>query len=346
MKRSICTLKILFVFSLFLQSFLIHSNEGKDNIKREYFYFNLQTAYYPPHALGTTGSFFSPSFFSPQIKPVAPNNQISPSSWGSVKLISYLGYYKFIKVLDNPDSLLFQGNGIDLDLNIGLSPVLALLKGSISLTPIAFVNLYTAVEVGLGWKGFGFKGIGVHIGNGDYSKSTEFYSEITMGGRLQFDLNAVLGGEWTHIITVLGSSILHINNAHAISGQLWIYKSDEGKTINGFTINPYALLAYKMPLSLNTIGFLYEGKTYIGDARSVSTISNKGWGSDFFYHNISFVTKFEITSHLSLDMQLKLSTKPMYTEDTIGMSDILKRTITNNSYMHYDSIGFSLTYKI
>ncbi|AHH12437.1 Hypothetical protein BHO_0073600 [Borrelia hermsii YBT] len=334
----------LFIVLIFLQTVLIYSKENQD--KMEYFYVNFQTAYYPPHALGTRESKFSPSFITPQFKSVAPEKQISPSSWGSVKLISYLGYYKFFKLLDNPDSPLLQNNGIDIDLNIGLSPVVALLKGKISFTPVAFINLYTGIELGIGWQGFGFKGIGVHIGNGQYSSNTEFYSEITMGGRLQFDLNALIDGDWTHVITVVGNNILHINNPHANDNQLWKYKSDGGKNINGFTINPYALLAYKMPIPLNIIGFLYEGQTYIEHARNVSTAQNKGWGSDFFYHNFSLISKVEIIENLTLDMQFKFSTAPIYTANTMGMADISKRISTNNSYIYYDSIGFSLTYKI
>ncbi len=344
MKARIYMMKKLFTVLIFLQTISIFSNENQD--KGEYFYTNFQMAYYPPHALGSSESKFSPSFITPQFKSVAPNEQISPSSWGSVKLISYLGYYKFFKLLNNPDSPLLQNNGMDVDLNIGLSPVVALLKGQISVTPIAFINLYTGIELGIGWQGFGFKGIGVHIGNGQYSSNTEFYSEITMGGRLQFDMNAVIDGDWTHVIAVVGNNILHINNPHADNNQLWKYKADEGKNINGFTIRPYALLAYKMPLHLSIIGLLYEGQTYIGHARNVSTTQNKGWGSDFFSHNLSLISKVEIIENLTLDIQFKFSTAPIYTENTMGMADITKRISTNNSYIYYDSIGFSLTYKI
>ncbi|AAX17746.1 hypothetical protein BT0418 [Borrelia turicatae 91E135] len=346
MEERIYMIKKLFMVLIFLQTILIYSKENQDEMG--YFYVNSQMAYYPSHALGTSGSKFSPSFISPQFKSVSPNNQISPSSWGSIKLISNLGYYKFFKILKNPDphSLLLQNTGIDVDFKIGLSPVVALLKGNIGFTPIAFINLYTGIEIGIGWQGFGFKGIGIHVGNGRYSSKPELYSEVTMGGRLQFDLNAVFGGDWTHIITVVGNNILHIKNPHAKDNQLWKYKADEGKNINGFTINPYALLAYKMPIPLNIIGLLYEGQTYIGHARNVSTTQNQGWGSDFFYHNFSLISKIEIIENLTLDMQFKFSTAPIYTVNTMGMADISKRISTNNSYIYYDSIGFSLTYKI
>ncbi|AHH08392.1 hypothetical protein baBA2_000402 [Borrelia anserina] len=337
-------IKKLFMTLLFLQTMIIYSKENQD--KTEYFYINFQAAYYPPHALGTGESKFSPSFISPQFQSVAPNKQISPNSWGSIKLVSYLGYYHFFELLNNPDSPLLKNNGIDIDCHIGISPVVALLKGKISFTPIAFINLYTGVEFGIGWEGFGFKGIGVHIGNGQYSRNPEFYSETIIGGRLQFDLNAVLDGDWTHIIAVAGNNILYINNPHADDNQLWKYKADEGKNVNGFKITPYALLAYKMPLPLNTIGLLYEGQTYIGHARYISTIQNKGWGSNFFYHNISLISKVEIKENLTLDMQFKFSTAPMYTANTLGMADVSKRISANNSYIYYDSIGFSLTYKI
>ncbi|WP_024653859.1 hypothetical protein [Borrelia persica] len=340
-------LRKLFTILILLKATLGYSKEEseKKQDKTEYFYINIQMAYYPPNALGTLDSKFSPSFITPKFESVAPNKQIESSSWGSAQLISYFGYHKFFKLADNPDSPLLQNNGIDIDACFGLAPVIALLQGKVSFTPIAFVNLYTGIEFGMGWQGFGFKGVGVHLGNGEYSTSPEFYSEIMMGGRLQFDLNAILDGEWTHIITVAGNNFTYRNNPHAHSNQLWKYKADEGKNVNGLITSPYALLAYKMPIPLNLIGFLYEGQTYIGNARGISTTKNKGWGSDFFYHNLSFVAKIQIIENLTLDMLLKFSTAPVYTANTIGLADITKRIITNNSYIYYDSIGFSLTYK-
>ncbi len=127
--------------------------------------------------------------------------------------------------------------------------------------------------------------------------------------------------------------------------QLWKYKADDGKNINGILIKPYALLAYKMPIPLNTIGILYEGKTQIGKERNISSWKNKGWGSDIFYHNISIVANFEIIKPLTLGLQFKLSTNPTYTSNTAGLADISKRIATGNSYFYYDSIGMSITYK-
>ncbi len=197
----------------------------------------------------------------------------------------------------------------------------------------------------MGWEAFGFKGIGVHIENGKYSNTPEFYSEITIGGRFQFDLNAIFQGDWTHIITVIGNDFTYLINPHANKDQLWKYKADDGKNINGMLIKPYALLAYKMPIPLNTIGLLYEGKTQIGKERNISSWKNKGWGSDIFYHNISIVANFEITKPLTIGLKLKLSTNPTYTSNTAGLADISKRIATGNSYFYYDSIGISVTHK-
>ncbi len=80
-----------------------------------------------------------------------------------------------------------------------------------------------------------------------------------------------------------------------------------------------------MPIPLNTIGILYEGKTQIGKERNISSWKNKGWGSDIFYHNISIVANFEIIKPLTLGLQFKLSTNPTYTSNTAGLADISKR---------------------
>ncbi|ACH93362.1 hypothetical protein [Borrelia duttonii] len=321
------------------------NSETKQNQTR-YFYIDFQTAYYPPHALGTSNSKFSPSFITPKFTSTDPSKQIEPSSWGSAKLISHFGGHKFIPLQNNFDSIFFKNNGIDLDVNIGLSPILALSHAKIGITPIAFLNIYTESEFGIGWEAFGFKGIGVHLGNGKYSSKPEFYYEFTTGGRLQFDLNSIIDGEWTHVITVVGNNMKLRYNPHAKNNQLWKYKADEGKNINGTIINPYALLAYQMPMPLNLVGFLYEGQTYIGNARYVSTMQDKGWGSDFFYHNFSLIAKIQVIENLTLDVLFKFSTAPSYTEDTVGLADITKKVSTNNSYVYYDSIGLSLTYKI
>ncbi|BCR21845.1 hypothetical protein [Borrelia sp. HM] len=348
MKVKTYILKKSLIVLMLLQAVSIYSTKKQDDMS--YFYIDFQSAYYPPNALGTYcggESKFSPSFITPQFESVIPEEQISPSFWGAIKTISHLGYNTSFKLFNDPNSLLFKDNKVTMDFKIGLSPVTALLKGKIYFTPIAFINLYAGIELGLGWQAFGFKGTGVHIGDGQYSKNVEFYTEITVGGgRLQFDLNAIFDGDWTHIITVIGNDVMYINNPQANYNQLWKHNADEGKNINGFIILPYAALIYKMPLfSFNMIGLLYEGKTYIGYARKISTIQNKGWGSDFFYHNLSFVTKFKIIENLDLDLLLKFSTAPIYTADTNGISDISKRIATGNSYIYYDSIGLSLNYK-
>ncbi|WKC79811.1 hypothetical protein [Borreliella tanukii] len=331
---------------LFLQVKIILAQDQQDlKFDDKYFYFTFQSAYYPPHELGTNGSKFSQSFKYPNFQNIEPSLKIPANYWGGIKLISYVGYYKNFKALNNPNSIFFKNNGIDVDLNIGLSPVSISFKSMLSFTPIAFLNLYASNEIGIGWEAFGFKGIGVHIKNGKYSNTIEFYSEIIIGGRLQFDLNAIFQGEWTHIITVIGNDFTYLINPHANKDQLWKYKADDGKNINGMLIKPYALLAYKMPIPLNTIGLLYEGKTQIGKERNTSSWKNKGWGSDIFYHNISIITNFEIVKPLTIGLQLKLSTNPTYTNNTAGLADISKRIATSNSYFYYDSIGISITYK-
>lgn len=99
-----------------------------------------------------------------------------------------------------------KGNNVNFSCALEISPVTFASQFGISFTPIAFLNFSTSAKVGTGWEFIGIQGHGNYIssetGFMPYASLNNLYYEYKLSGLFQFDLAAIVPGDWNHVVTM------------------------------------------------------------------------------------------------------------------------------------------------
>ena len=220
---------------------------------------------------------------------------------------------------------LTSGNNLKTSLTFEAAPVFIAGIGQFVWTPIAFLEISGGGQAGSGWNlpvGYGI-GLNVPIGSegsGPGPKG-ERESEIDAkpfdglqwklwaGGAFQFDLAAVVPGEWNHVQFRAYSEMKYWAYTRAGKGDSWIIQSDDGDNMNGWVWSASFVLGYAMPLSpvLNFVGFMAEAD------RNLYDITKKAdWGGNMGRWIFSGLFNFDIVPGLSAMMAIQMRTRPNY----------------------------------
>ena len=137
-------------------------------------------------------------------------------------------------------------------------------------TPIAFLEVAGGARLGSGWNMPLGNGIGLNLpveGSG-YPRKAEIDGSAFDGlqwsawggGAFQFDLAALLPGDWNHVVLRLYDELRYSAYTRAGAGDSWILEGDVGENRNGLLWRGEAILGYQMPLSpaLNMIALMAE----------------------------------------------------------------------------------------
>ena len=217
---------------------------------------------------------------------------------------------------------LVSGNNLKTSLIADLTPVSFNGAASLTLTPIAFLELAGGAKAGSGWKinlfGGDIHGVGVNtpIGTrnpGDPPRYSEIIGEALggviwsywAGGALQFDLAAIFPGDWNHVLFRTYHEARYSAYTEAKNGESWIFESDFAENRNGWTYNASYVLAYQMPLSpyMNLVGIMAELK------QNLYNVPNKSyWGDDIGYWILSALLNFSITPEFNTTVAVQFHT--------------------------------------
>jgi hypothetical protein len=180
------------------------------------------------------------------------------------------------------------GNNINLTLGANVSPVSFNLMTGAVWTPAAFFNLSLGARAGSGWNyplfGSQMKGMGLYrYTNG--KKTPEGVEGAGMDGivwnvhagtALQFDLAAVLPGDWNHAVMRVYNEINYKNYTGAQDGEPWYYENDDGISQNSFSYYFSALLGYQMPLFIDLAGVMFELSEPLHNPDTGESLTNRG----------------------------------------------------------------------
>lgn len=189
---------------------------------------------------------------------------------------------------DNP---LTQGNTLNFDVGLEVTPVSVMPRAKLSFSPIAFLVFSAGVDVGTGWDcGNLFVG-GMSVWNktitpqaekdqyyyekvGDYSKQQVNYNpslpfqnmffEPWFQATFQFDVAALMPEsqkKWMHICLLASYQIKYTGLAGAAEDDIWKWQLT-GDKVNGWNHYVSVLLGYQMPLVLQTVGLMFEYEQY------------------------------------------------------------------------------------
>lgn len=208
-----------------------------------------------------------------------------------------------------------RGNNVTFKLGAELTPITLEGKFDVVWTPLAFLELYGGASIGSGWSLKHLHGLAINMNKSGKSEAVPvnfkqaFYT-ANFGGALQFDLGAIIPGDWTHIVFRIDQYAFYrgITGANALDS--WIFQADEGKNRNGFIYCGTYLLGYQMPIPLNLIALRVETqKTFykVLDGRKKSD-----WGEDRYSVVFGPVLSFKVTDSLTILLIAQLKTVHQY----------------------------------
>lgn len=224
------------------------------------------------------------------------------------------------------DHFLFSGNNLTTNLTFNASPLSMNAVAEAVLTPIALAQIKAGAQGGSGWNipGLG-NGLAVNHRRTDGARSFNDRTgspfeglvwKVYGGGILQFDLAAVLPGDWNHLLFQIYQEVNYRANTAAAPGQLWEYEAEGGLLRNGLNYYASYVIGYQMPASrfLNLIGFMGEMELKLRDGLDYDAASRSDSGYDTPEWRLSALYNAGITEKLNLTFILQLRTVPHYTE--------------------------------
>ena len=189
----------------------------------------------------------------------------------------------------------------------------------LTLTPIAFAQVKAGGSIGTGWNcpilNIAPNAWGLNKPEADGSgfiTGEPFEAAIWAlygGAVLQFDLGAVIPGDWTHVLFQTYHQINYRANTLAGDDDSWSHENDGGENRNGFNYYGSYVLGYQMPASpvLKTIAIMAEMK------QKLYAEPDNSYGDELPWWLFSGIANFEISpwfsfaaiTQLSLDRNFK-----------------------------------------
>ncbi|MDA3901795.1 MAG: hypothetical protein PF637_14890 [Spirochaetes bacterium] len=205
----------------------------------------------------------------------------------------------------------------DLKVKGSVSPVTVKAESEAVWTPVPFLQLVAAGSAGTGWNIDLADGLRINepdgeTGNrlvGDNCDGVVYGAGL--GGAFQFDLAAIMPGEWNHLLFRTYHSCFYQGLTSADNDQSWMYENDEGENRNGLNYYANYFIGYKMPVKLSMIGVLFES-----DLRLYDTKNGSDWGDDLVRWTISPLVSFDFTEKLSGTCLVQFRTERNYIEGT------------------------------
>ena len=311
----------------------------------------FEGAYYPPHNQGWN----SDGWVSPSYTPVSePNDFVSVgldegrelgNTWGSVKAQGWVAHKLTLPVLQGKGPLT-SGNNLSLNFRGELSPVTAGVSARAIMTPVAFLNFEAGAYFGTGWAALGFNGLGLNRdGSGvpDEGALNGLVSKVWGSGTFQFDLAAVIPGEWNHVLTLATLKAEYRHYSRAEEGDSWMFQGDSGENFNGMRYYTTFVLAYQMPLKVNLAGIMLETNINGGDVKTLSPMDEGGWGSDFLSVSISPLCNIQLGEKASVVILAGFARGKKYTDGTIFYNWFQNRDY-ESAFWYFDQLAFSFSY--
>jgi hypothetical protein len=208
-------------------------------------------------------------------------------------------------------------NNIETTLTAELAPVS--LNGALEavLTPIAFLQFSAGARLGTGWNiellGSPVHGMGLNVpkfgrgaalaaGTGDTYRLSSIDGKpfdglvyrFHGGGAFQFDLAALLPGDWNHVVFRTYHEANYRAYTRANNGESWVFEADNEENRNGFNYYGSYVLGYQMPIFFNMIGVMAEMNKYL-----YGVDGSDYWGDDIPNWTFSVLGNFTISKWMS-----------------------------------------------
>ena len=254
---------------------------------------------------------------------------------------------------------LTEGNNIAAVLSAEVSPVSVNGIAEVNLTPAAFFVLSGGGRAGSGWNMPLGDGIGLNLPENenaplprraivDGSAFDGLLWSAWGAGTLQFDLGAVIPGDWNHILFQTRHELRYSAYTRARAGQSWFFENDSGENQNGWTYHATYILGYHMPRSpvLDTVILMAEL-----DRSLYTTSGGDFWGQNLGQWTFSTGFNFSITPRLSALFALQMQTHrnhgtSNFNDNTYFYRDFELRSEGGQRRLLFHRAAFIFTYRI
>jgi hypothetical protein len=243
---------------------------------------------------------------------------------------------------------LTSNNNIACTFTGALSPVSIRFETQATLTPVAFASVFAGAMIGTGWSIGNIHGIGLNTDGSGAIEPASFQgivSNLWIGNTFQFDLAAVVPGEWTHVVFLVRPKLQYAFFSGAGRDEAWIWEADGGENFNTLQLHGTYFLGYQMPLVLDTAGLLVETVQNLGYVRDLSPMDSGGWGSDHVQVMLSPLLNFTLSDSSSLTVLFQLRRERLYGEPGIFANYFRNRSATG-TYWDFYRIALSYSLKL
>ena len=307
--------------------------------------FNAIVGYYVPNHDGYGSSGFSPMDWSVLS---GGTDERDLGGWGGAALLASLTYSRKFPVFVG-DGPFFSGNNLEVTGKCEMTPLSIEGSAFTTLTPVAFLNFQAGGSVGTGWSLLGMTGLGINPNSNTLLiDDTPFGGALLRGwlaGTFQFDLAAVLPGDWNHVVVVATAKFEYRDNTAADKSDAWVWQADSGMNYDGWRYLGTYVLGYQMPKKVDFIGIMVDTEQYLGDVRDYGTMAT-GWGSDFVTLIISPIVNisFDERNSLSIIAQIK-STQDWSDLTTLNRFFGTRRYDGRQFYLYRIAFSYNLSLK-
>lgn len=270
--------------------------------------------------------------------PAASGNRFAPVT-GAYDGVEARTTYKSDLSMPVPfgDGPLVRGNTLVMSDSLELTPITIKYGSSLSLTPIAFLVLSTGSDIGTGWN------IGDSlVAAGTYNPVTHKYDAIDSfkslwwdfwaEGLFQFDLAAIIPGDWNHIVTQDSFRVTYAKLNGQSDGAPWLWQASKEK-VNGWNYLATFIVGYQMPLVLNTVAIQTE---ISGRFKDDMAPQYAGYKSDYTLYSVNPVLIFKFNEHHSLTTQFCFSSRRGFADElNPDTQSKLDMTVTGSEWSFY-----------
>ena len=226
-----------------------------------------------------------------------------------------------------------------------VSPVSLNGMAEIIWTPAAFFLLSGGYLAGSGWNMSLGNGIGINTpqkekgsfpGMAETPRKAKIEGEAFDGliwrtwgaATVQFDLGAVIPGDWTHVLFQSRQEFRYAAYTQASGCQSWVFENDDGENMNGWRYYASYVLGYHMPQSpvLDTIAVMAELNKSLYNLEG-----GDYWGDGLGEWMFSGLMNFSINSRFNTAFAAQFRTRRNH-----GISDF-----NNKDYFYRDFELFS-----
>ena len=263
---------------------------------------------------------------------------------------------------------LFRGNNLKFSLKGEAAPIFMMFYGNVVFTPIALIELDAGGMVGTGWNigvdengQGGLRGIGVNkpyqqldkddIFTGKYLTSIDgsafggTFLAAHFGAAFQFNLAAVMPGDWNHIIMKSYHKLACNAFTGANKDEPWFIFGDYGENRNGWRYYANHVIGYQMPALpiLKMVGFHTEMEKFL-----YNTPDGENWGDNLARWDLGMVFNLGFKNFsLAILPQFRLyrnyENYEYYQEENIFFMD---RELKDGFTLKFYRVAFAFNYQI